>query len=147
MKVSVYNGLKVVVLVGEQEHCPPHVHVQHDGWDARFVFSFLHGEVELWAFDPSDKLPPGSLMEKLRQHIEIPGNLKKAREIWLNAHGAGKLGICLHNKYWDPVNLIEVDGSNANKSMYQIQKAVFDSLTCLTTLTFIGGQQPMGIQL
>jgi hypothetical protein len=147
MKVSEYNGLIVAVLLGEQEHCPPHVHVEHDGWDARFIFSFLHNDVELWAFDSSDKLPPKGRTEKLRQHIEIPGNLKKAREIWLKAHGAGKLEICLNNKYWDPANLVEVDGSNAKKGMYQIQKAVFDSNNCLTTLTFIGGQEAVGIQL
>jgi hypothetical protein len=147
MKVSVYNGLTVAVLVGEQEHCPPHVHVQHDGWDARFVFSFLHNGVEIWAFNSSEKLPPKGLAEKLRQHIETPGNLKNARKTWLKAHGAGKLKICLDNKYWDPVNLVEVDGGDAKKGMCKIQTAVFDLGKCLTTLTFVGGEEPVGIQL
>lgn len=137
----------MAILVGEQEHCPPHVHVQHDGWDARFIFSFLHNAVDLWAFDSTAKLPPKGIPEKLRQHIETTATLNKARAIWLKVHGAGKLQICLNKKYWDPINLVEVDGKYAHKAMYQIHTAVYDPSKCLTKLTFVGGEESVGIQL
>ena len=37
MKLCVYRDLVIAVLT-RNEHCPPHVHVGTDKWDARFQF-------------------------------------------------------------------------------------------------------------
>ena len=55
MKVCIYNGLVIAILT-RNEHCPPHVHVGPQEWDARFEFSFWHNGVRLWDVEPVQNL-------------------------------------------------------------------------------------------
>jgi hypothetical protein len=46
MKICSYKGLSIVIMLRD-EHCPPHVHVNAGPWNARFLFSFCHNEIDL----------------------------------------------------------------------------------------------------
>ena len=146
MKVCQHNGLSVVLLTGKQEHCPPHVHVKHEKWDATFKFSFLHDAVESWALDTKKVVPSKALLEAIRQTIEEPANVQACRKAWWDTHGA-RLKLCLTNRYWDPIKEDEVDGKNATQGMPQILSASYDPIKQVTKLTFGGGTTPVEIQL
>ncbi|MET0323397.1 MAG: DUF4160 domain-containing protein [Duganella sp.] len=128
------------------EHCPPHVHVGRDNWNARFLFSFCRNEVDLWDVTPVHMTPSASVLEDLRRIIEKSVNLRKARQCWWQVH-SGKLRTCLSNKYWDTLALEEVDGKNAKSGMLQIQSESYDPASQRTTLTFVGGGESLEIQL
>lgn len=68
MRVGAYKGYVISVFIRD-EHCPPHVHVRGKGWDARFRFSFLDGEVELWDVEPERRRPPIALLKEIRGAI------------------------------------------------------------------------------
>ena len=135
-----------IAVLTRNEHCPPHVHVGHNGWDARFSFSFWHNSVNLWDVNPENMAPSKSVLEELRLIIEDPVNLRKARHCWWRVHSS-TLKICLNNKYWDPDNGEEVDGKSARTGMPQIQSAMYNAARDVTTLTFVGGEEPLEIQL
>jgi hypothetical protein len=46
MRVCAHRRLVFAVLTLD-EHCPPHVHVGTDKWEARFEFSFWDNSVRL----------------------------------------------------------------------------------------------------
>lgn len=69
MKVCVHHGLVIAVLT-RNEHCPPHVHVGTEQWDARFEFSFWHHGVRLWDVLPAQNTPSAALLEGLRQVLK-----------------------------------------------------------------------------
>ncbi|MHB8201987.1 MAG: hypothetical protein ACYDD9_14385, partial [Acidithiobacillus sp.] len=68
MKVCTHRGLLIAVLT-RNEHCPPHVHVGTDDWNARFEFSFWHNGVRLWDVMPIQESPSAGLLEEIRQAI------------------------------------------------------------------------------
>ncbi|AZE75056.1 hypothetical protein C4K00_4865 [Pseudomonas synxantha] len=61
MRVGAYKGYVISVFVRD-EHCPPYVHVRGKEWDARFRFSFLDGDVELWDVEPERRRPPMAVL-------------------------------------------------------------------------------------
>ena len=146
MLVCKHKGADIVVL-SRNEHCPPHVHVGQSGWEARFTFSFCHNGVDLWDVVPDHKAPHESILEALRQVIEAPANLSKARTLWWAIHSSTSVKICLDNKYWDLASNIAVDGKDAKVAMPQIQSATYDPSREETTLTFAGGVGPLRIDL
>lgn len=73
MKVCEHRGLVVAVLT-RNEHCPPHVHVGTDDWDARFEFSFWHDGVRLWDVLPAQNMPSVALLQELRQALKQAAN-------------------------------------------------------------------------
>ena len=79
MKVCIYNGLVIAILT-RNEHCPPHVHVGPQEWDARFEFSFWHNGVRLWDVEPVQNRPTDRLLEAIRQEIKKPEHHRLARE-------------------------------------------------------------------
>lgn len=96
MKVCSFKGFQVVVLT-RNEHCPPHVHVGANDWEARFQFSFLHNGVRLWDVCPAKNRPTLALLEGVRKALGRPANLRRAREIWW----ATAKTVCLVNQRWD----------------------------------------------
>lgn len=81
MRVGAYKGYVISVFIRD-EHCPPHVHVRGKGWDARFRFSFLDGEVELWDVEPERRRPPMAVLKEIRATIMQRHYLARARRIW-----------------------------------------------------------------
>jgi hypothetical protein len=55
MQVCMHSGILLAVLT-RNVHCPPHVHVGSDKWEARFEFSFWHDSVTL--LDESSRFDP-----------------------------------------------------------------------------------------
>jgi len=68
MRVGNYKGYVISVFIRD-EHCPPHVHVRGKEWDARFRFSFLDGDVELWDVEPERRRPPMAVLKEIRWAI------------------------------------------------------------------------------
>ncbi|WP_426690152.1 hypothetical protein [Rhodanobacter ginsengiterrae] len=97
MQVCQYKGLVLAVLT-RNEHCPPHVHVGSNDWDARFEFSFWHNGVRLWDVSPARNRPAEATLEALRKMLKQPVHLRKARELWWKTRQT----ICLENQQWDP---------------------------------------------
>jgi len=81
MKICTHKGLVITILT-RNEHCPPHVHVGSDRWEARFEFCFWHNGVRLWDVMPMQNQPTVAVLEELRQTIKQPAHLRRAREIW-----------------------------------------------------------------
>jgi hypothetical protein len=90
---------------------------------------------------PPAKAPKRSLLEAIRQTIEHPTNLEKARNIWWSRLQMS----CLNNKYWDP-NLQEVVDRN-RKGAVAIVSATFDQGRNSTVLVLQGEEDPMEILL
>ncbi|CRM00920.1 hypothetical protein [Pseudomonas sp. 25 E 4] len=81
MRVGAYKGYVISVFIRD-EHCPPHVHVRGKEWDARFRFSFLNADVELWDVDPERRRPPKALLNEIGKAITQRHYLARARRIW-----------------------------------------------------------------
>ena len=96
MRVGAYKGYVISVFIRD-EHCPPHVHVRGKGWDARFRFSFLDGEVELWDVEPERRRPPAALLKEIRGAIMQRHYLARARRIWWEKLQT----VCLENHSWN----------------------------------------------
>jgi len=71
-----------IAVLTRSEHCPPHVHVGTEKWDARFEFSFWHDGVRLWDVTPEQNEPKAAILEDFRQALKLPANLRRAREHW-----------------------------------------------------------------
>jgi hypothetical protein len=52
MSVCAHHGLVFAILTRDQ-HCPPHVHVGTDKWEARFEFGFWDNGVRQAVVSPS----------------------------------------------------------------------------------------------
>ncbi len=143
MKVCSHHGLIIAVLT-RNEHCPPHVHVGTDRWEARFEFSFWHNGVRLWDVVPLQHQPNAAQMEELRQIIKLPKNLLRAREIWW----ASMQSMCLVNQWWD-LTANEVVSSPRHKlvNAFRIESAVFDLHGNKTVLKLAGQTSPLEILL
>lgn len=142
MKVCMYQGLVVAVLT-RNEHCPPHVHVGTDKWDARFEFSFWHDGVRLWDVVPARKQPTVALLEAVRQIIKQPANLRRAREVWWNSLQR----VCLVNQRWDAAAGEVVAITDRRLGARLIQAAQFDALAYKTVLQLAGRASPVEIAL
>lgn len=141
MNVCTHNGLVIAVLT-RNEHCPPHVHVGTEKWEARFVFSFWHNGVRLWDVTPEQNEPNAALLEELRQLIRRPDHLRRAREHWWNSRQT----LCLDNQQWDPGSE-EVVAPKAKRPMARkILSARFDARAYKTVLE-LAGSDPLEIEL
>ena len=142
MKVCMHQGLVIAVLT-RNEHCPPHVHVGTEKWDARFEFSFWHNGVRLWDVVPARNQPTVALLEAVRQTIKQPANLRRAREVWWNSLQR----VCLVNQRWDAAVGEVVATAERRSSARQIQAARFDAQAYKTVLELAGRSSPVEIAL
>ena len=142
MKVCTHNGLDIAVLT-RNEHCPPHVHVGTEKWDARFEFSFWHDGVRLWDVTPEQNEPKAAILEDLRQVLKLPANLRRAREHWWDS----RLTVCLDNQLWD-TDAEEVVGPKEKRpNARKILSARFDKQAYMTVLQLMGEGTPLEIEL
>ena len=142
MKVLEYRGLVVAVLT-RNEHCPPHVHVGMNDWDARFEFSFWRGGVRLWDVLPAQNMPSTTLLEALRQVLKQAANLRRARELWWRSRHT----LCLDNLQWDTAAQEVVSPKQKRPGAVTILSGHFDATGYKTLLTLAGDDQPLEIPL
>jgi hypothetical protein len=140
MKVCTFKRFRVVVLT-RNEHCPPHVHVGANDWEARFQISFLHNGVRLWDVNPGKNRPAVALLEGIRKTIMRSANLRRAREIWW----ATAKTVCLVNQRWDIVaGDLAMGGGSETKI---IRAAWFDPENYRTIVQCGGPDQTWEIKL
>ena len=142
MKVCEHRGLVVAVLT-RNEHCPPHVHVGTDDWDARFEFSFWHHGVRLWDVLPAQNIPSVALLEELRQVLKQAAHLRRSRELWwLSRHT-----LCLDNLQWDKITGEVLSPKQKRRGAVDIRAGHFEMSGYKTVLTLAGDEPPLEIQL
>ena len=142
MRVCNHKGLTIAVLT-RNEHCPPHVHVGNDEWDARFQFSFWHNGVRLWDVVPAKNEPCATVLEQLRRVIRRRDNLRKARECWWRSRQT----LCLENRRWDMSTSEVVKPGAGHFEALSILSAHFDPGTYRTRLYLAGEIAPLEIEL
>lgn len=142
MKVGAYKGYVISVFIRD-EHCPPHVHVRGNAWDARFRFSFLNGQVELWDVNPERRRPPESVLKELRQTLMQPHYLARARRIWWEKLQT----VCLENHSWDWDADELVPGLVIRRGVYVIANARHDVAGQLTILNLVRAPGYVEIEL
>lgn len=144
MKVCTHNGLDIAVLT-RNEHCPPHVHVGTEKWDARFEFSFWHDGVRLWDVTPEQNEPKAAILEDLRQALKLPANLRRAREHWWHSRST----VCLDNQLWDEdaEEIAAPKHKLPNVNVRKILSARFDKKRYRTVLQLAGEDDPLEIEL
>lgn len=142
MKVCAHKGLVIAILT-RNEHCPPHVHVGTEEWEARFEFSFWHNGVRLWDVVPAKNQPQAPLLEELRLILKQPQHLRKARELWWNSVRS----VCLDHQLWDSSTERIVNPKARCSGAVAIQDAHFDTLAYKTVLRLVGQTDPMEIVL
>jgi len=142
MKVCIYNGLVIAVLT-RNEHCPPHVHVGTDKWEARFEFSFWHNDVRLWDVVPAQNQPTVAVLEDLRQEIKLPAHLRRAREIWWSCLQT----VCMVNQLWDIDADEVVSAKDRRPGARAIEAARFEAKAFKTVLHLAGQSSPLEIEL
>lgn len=142
MKVCTYKGLDIAVLT-RNEHCPPHVHVGTDKWDARFQFSFWHNSVRLWDVMPAQNEPNAAVLEELRQVLKLPVHLQRARELWWSS----RKSVCLDNQQWDMVSEEVVSPKARRPAALDILSSRFDAQSYRTILQLAGQISPLEIAL
>lgn len=142
MRICTYQGL-VVSLFTRNEHCPPHVHVGNGRWEARYRFSFWHNGVALWDVIPLAHAPSAALLEKLRQVIEEPVHVRRARQCWwLSRHT-----VCLDNQQWDARAEEIVSPNQYRVAAVDILWARYDPWHDRTLLQLVGQRGPLEIEL
>jgi hypothetical protein len=142
MKICSHRGY-VVSIFTRSEHCPPHVHVGNERWDARFQFSFWHNGVALWDVKPIRQGPSASLLEEFRQVIEQPANLRMARQRWwLSRHS-----VCVEHQHWDPYREQVVSPSVFRRNTFEIVWARYVPWRDRTELQLVGHALPLEIEL
>lgn len=142
MKVCHHRGMLVAVLT-RNEHCPPHVHVGTDKWNARFLFSFWHDGVRLWDVVPLRETPAATVLEEIRQVIKRPVNLRKARECWWLSMKT----LCLQNQQWDTQAHEIVASAYRRPGTLLITSSSFDPQQYKTVLYLSGCPDPLEILL
>ncbi len=135
MKVCSHGGFIFAVLT-RNEHCPPHVHVGTDKWDARFEFSFCDNSVKLWDVKPLQYTPTATQLEELRQVLKKPVNLKRARELWW----ISRQTLCLENMMWNTEEQKVVSPKINSLQSSAIIAARFDPAANKTHLMLKGSQ-------
>ena len=142
MKVCSHKGYRIAVFTRD-EHCPPHVHVGTQKWDARFLFSFWHNGVSLWDVTPTQHTPCARVLEELRQVLKRRSHLRRARECWWISRNT----LCLENLGWD-VDAQEVASIGLNRpAAYPILSASFDPLAYTTQIRLSGHPNLLEIEL
>ncbi len=142
MKVCTHNGLDIAVLT-RNEHCPPHVHVGMDKWEARFEFSFWHNGVRLWDVTPEQNEPSAPVLESLRLALKVPANLHRARVCWWESRQT----LCLDNQWWDTVADEVVAPKDNRPQARKILSACFDKQAYKTVLQLAGETTLLEIEL
>ncbi|MCF5052211.1 DUF4160 domain-containing protein [Pseudomonas syringae] len=142
MKVGAYKGFVISVFLRD-EHCPPHVHVRGKGWDARFRFSFLDGEVELWDVEPDRRRPPSGVLNEIGEAIRQRHYLARARRIWWQALQT----VCLDNHSWDWDAGEVIPGLIIRQGVYVIANARHDVVEQRTILNLVRAPDCVGIDL
>jgi hypothetical protein len=142
MKVCTHKGLIIAVLT-RNEHCPPHVHVGTDKWDARFQFSFWHNGVRLWDVTPAQNEPSAAVLEGLRLALKQPAHLRRARELWWSSRQT----LCLDNQQWDVKAEEVVSPKEGRANAFDIVSARFDPQSYRTILQLAGQSSPLEIEL
>ncbi|NWA68471.1 DUF4160 domain-containing protein [Pseudomonas reactans] len=132
MRVGTYKGYVISVFIRD-EHCPPHVHVWGNEWDARFRFSFLHGEVELWDVEPERRQPPMAVLKEIRGAIMQRHYLARARRIWREYLQT----VCLENHSWDWEACEVLSGLIIQPGVYVIARARHDVVGQKTILNLV----------
>ncbi|MGU3308427.1 DUF4160 domain-containing protein [Pseudomonas sp. M5A4_2d] len=132
MKVGAYKGYVIAVFLRD-EHCPPHVHVRGEAWDARFRFSFQDGGVALWDVNPERCRPAGAILEGIRQALMQPHYLARARRIWWQKLQT----VCLENHSWDWDADELVPGLVIRRGVYVIANARHDVVGQRTILNLV----------
>jgi hypothetical protein len=141
VKVAHYRNYALVILT-RNEHCPPHVHVGGDDWEARFKFSFWHDDVCLWDVEPAKNKPREALLENLRQTLLKPAHLRKAREVWWGT----RTTVCLDNLMWQPETQEVVGPKDAKRGAHKIIEATFDESEYKTVLELDGDAEDVEIE-
>ena len=141
MRVCAHRRLVFAVLTRD-EHCPPHVHVGTDKWEARFEFSFWDNSVRLWDVVPAQRSPSASLLEELRRVLKKPENLKKARQLWWRSRQT----VCLENQHWDASVQAVVSPITRRSGAVAILSGQFDASRYRTTL-LVANEDQVEIQL
>lgn len=118
MLIGRFEGLGIEVLTRD-EHCPPHVHVDGDSWQARFEFAYWHDDVTLYSL-AGKRLPSQRKIDNLCRMIEQPAVLRKARKAFWNAVHS----VCLNNQRWDPLRNQVVD-PKSDFRLLKITRATF----------------------
>lgn len=142
MEICTYKGLVIAVLT-RSEHCPPHVHVGTDKWEARFEFSFWHNGVRLWDVAPERGQPTVAVLEDLRQALKLPTHLRRAREIWWSSSQT----VCLVNQLWDVDADEVVSAKDHRPGAKVVESAHFDAQAYKTVLRLAGQIAPLEIAL
>jgi len=142
MKVCTHRGLLMAVLT-RNEHCPPHVHVGSNDWEARLEFSFWHDGVRLIDVVPVHRQPTVAVLEGLRQALKTPAHLRRARDCWWQAMQS----VCLVNQVWDAQAQEVVSLQDKRAGARVIEAAVFDAQRYRTILQLKGASSPVEIEL
>ena len=142
MKVCVYRGLLMAVLT-RNEHCPPHVHVGSNDWQARLEFSFWHAGVRLMDVVPVHKRPTVAVLEGLRQALKTRAHLRRARLCWWQSVRS----VCLVNQTWDEQAREAVAVQDKRAGARRIEAAAFDAERYRTILQLKGASAPVEIAL
>ncbi len=142
MKICLHNGLLIAVLT-RNEHCPPHVHVGTNKWEARFEFSFWHSGLRLMDVVPTQNQPTYSVLEDLRQVLKLPKHLRRAREIWWLSTQT----VCLDNQLWEARVSKVVNVRHQMHDAFVIKSAHFDPQEYKTLLSFLGQTDSVEIKL
>ncbi|RXN91434.1 DUF4160 domain-containing protein [Achromobacter aloeverae] len=142
MKICSHKGLVIAILT-RNEHCPPHVHVGTERWNARFTFSFWHNGVRLWDVTPARNEPTVVVLEELRQAIKRPLHLRKARGLWWRSRQT----LCLDRQWWDVEGEEVVSARAPRAGALAIESARFDAQSYKTVLTLAGRSTPLEIEL
>ncbi|UII70831.1 DUF4160 domain-containing protein [Pseudomonas sp. HN11] len=132
MRVGTYKGYVISVFIRD-EHCPPHVHVRGNEWDARFRFSFLNGDVELWDVEPERRQPPMAVLKEIREAIMQRHYLARARRIWWDYLQT----VCLENHSWDWEAHEVLPGLLIQPGVYVIARARHDVVGQKTILNLV----------
>jgi hypothetical protein len=142
MKVCMHRGILLAVLT-RNEHCPPHVHVGAERWEARFEFSFWHNSVTLLDVVPTKNIPNVTMLEEIRLTLKAPRNLKKARSLWW----LSMQSTCLENQKWNVKKGEVVSTKSKRVKSVAIQSARFDPKVYKTEIFLVGCDEPLEITL
>lgn len=132
-----------MAVLTRNEHCPPHVHVGSNEWQARFEFSFWHAGVRLMDMVPVHRQPTVAVLEDLRQALKTPAHLRRARECWYQAVQS----VCLGHQLWDQDAGEVVAAQDQRPGARMIEAATFDAPRYRTILQLKGASRPVEIAL
>jgi hypothetical protein len=93
---------------------------------------------------PIQNQPNIAVLEGLRQVLQKPQHLRRARECWWQSTQS----TCLVNQLWDEATqeVVSPQGKGKRKGTQVIQSAVFDALRYRTILQ-LKGSNPVEIEL